>query len=678
MMLDLRLIENGYLHVGVVGYSENKQKEIMEAFKGLNFQSVVGYKSFSALKEDVLKGRIQWVFSTPKDAYDINLEQFMEEVYEKLELMPLVFSVLINYNDLRQLPALFACGLFTWHPDKGVPEYTRQSLWRLKRKISQVHGIGPLISYLFFRTYLKEKNLWQEMTVLCENMIKYFPYEDLIKAHLLEAYICSGQKAKSEALLHNLENFEQVSSVRLTELRKHLLSAAKPTISHLSERYNFTTALVVHANKTQRYMLQDILQQFGFKNILLCQDGQQAWEHITKEKIDFTIIDWNCENLSAANLLQRIRLCGYWEFPIIVQANNLKPSEIQLIKLYGVACCVPNVSNQFFHKMVISWNLVQGKEPSEAQGIERKVLERLGVRDVPRAIRYFEKYLRVASRDPGKEKLLLAQIEMAKGNYLDARYLLLEARNETKVNIVKVDTMIAQCLFALGDYAGVISLLKRIKKHAVNMIEVDTLLARSHLRIGDLTSAMRIVNEEAQIDGEHPWVLRVMAKAFALNENLDRVDQISHKINMAISIRDCLNLGRVYCNNDALFQKGVNLYRTCLDLCEKYDKPLKDTVELNLAIAYIFDRKLDLAIAHFEQVAEVSEQLKMVYEKVQEFLGEPSAKVPEFKFISFERVADFRENYLKKHEIELVETPTVSKDSSLLFLRGIFPKHKAA
>ena len=92
----------------------------------------------------------------------------------------------------------------------------------------------------------------------------------------------------------------------------------------------------------------------------------------------------------------------------------MRPAEAQLVKQYGVAACVPNVSNKLLLEMSISWTMVQSREPTEAQGLERKIIERLGKHDIPRAKRYFEKYLRVASRDPGKEKYYLHRLNLCK------------------------------------------------------------------------------------------------------------------------------------------------------------------------------------------------------------------------------------------------------------------------
>ena len=157
MMLNLKLIENGYLRVGVVAHSEEKRKELEEGFRGLNFHSVVGVENFEAARNEIKRGRLQWVFSTLKDDTGASIEDFIDDIYQDLNMIPVVFSVVVGPNDLRHLPRLFAKGLFTWHPDKGVPEYTRQSLWRLKERLPKCTALVPSFPIYFYEATLKKR-----------------------------------------------------------------------------------------------------------------------------------------------------------------------------------------------------------------------------------------------------------------------------------------------------------------------------------------------------------------------------------------------------------------------------------------------------------------------------------------------------------------------------------------
>ncbi|NRA67874.1 MAG: response regulator [Pseudobacteriovorax sp.] len=671
-MLNLRLIENGYLRIGVVGSSEEKQTEITQAFEGLGFQTVIPYESFAAIKEDVFLGKIQWVFSTLKDETEASLLDLMSETYAHHRHLNIVFSALLGPNEQRHIPSAFAAGLFTWHPDKGVSEYTRQSLWRLKRKIGQVHGVGPLIPYLFLRAYLKNKAQWADMVTLCRRMVRHFPYEDLIKVHLIEALHCCGHSHEAGELLKDMEYFEPGLAGQIADLRTRLAISSHEESHRLAPRFGLKHVVIVHADHEMTMLLERICRTYGFEHIEICEHIEAAWQRVRKDSVDLMILDWECEGVSASNLLQRIRLSGYWEFPILVQAHKVNVSESKLLSLYGVAHCLPKSKDELLHEMSIAWTIVQSKEPTEAQGIERKIKERLSRRDTPRARRFLERYISVASRNTAKEKLLQAHIELVDGNFLDAKYLLMEARNEPKSNVVAVDSMMAQCLFGLDDFPGALSILKRIKKYAVNQIEMNCLMARCLLRLGDVNAAQKVMIEAAGIDENHPWVLRTNAKIRLLTEDLSVIESIKDKIDLTSFVGDCINLAIVYCLSNQSVTRGVNLLKICQEISKAHGLRCLDWAEINLAIAYLRSSNFDLAKAHLDLASLKTHP--MLAEKYGQLLVQIEAHGSDESRLSYE-YCDPKHEFFDGQIEETKDRSTQDIDdveSDMILLRGIF------
>ena len=133
---------------------------------------------------------------------------------------PILFSALIPPNESHHIPELFTKGLFSWHPDKGVSEYTRQSIWRLKRKTGHVNGLAAMIPYIFYRNYLKQKSSWDDLVELCEQMIRCYRYEDVIKLHLVEAYIRAGHSKKGKRLLREIEYLNHLYPHKLLKFER--------------------------------------------------------------------------------------------------------------------------------------------------------------------------------------------------------------------------------------------------------------------------------------------------------------------------------------------------------------------------------------------------------------------------------------------------------------------------
>ncbi len=65
--------------------------------------------------------------------------------------------------------------------------------------------------------------------------------------------------------------------------------------------------LVVDDFSTMRRIIKNILRQIGFNDIVEADDGQNAWEVLNRDKIDFIISDWNMPNMTGIELLRKVR-----------------------------------------------------------------------------------------------------------------------------------------------------------------------------------------------------------------------------------------------------------------------------------------------------------------------------------------------------------------------------------
>lgn len=66
--------------------------------------------------------------------------------------------------------------------------------------------------------------------------------------------------------------------------------------------------LVVDDFSTIRKIMTECLNEIGYDNIVEAEDGEQAWEVLSQEKIDFIISDWYMPRMSGVELLRKVRL----------------------------------------------------------------------------------------------------------------------------------------------------------------------------------------------------------------------------------------------------------------------------------------------------------------------------------------------------------------------------------
>lgn len=598
-MINLKLLENGYLRVAVVGSSSEKAAEFASAFDGLGFRSVTLFEDFESCESALSKGLVDWVFASYKDKVGSCILDSMERVYSNPRHAEVIFSMMVLNHEKNYLSSAFAAGLFTWHPDKGVAEYTRQSLWRLKRKARQVRGRAALIPYLFLRSYLKETTQWSALVLLGESILKHYPHEDLVKVQLAETLLCVGRKEEATRLLDTARSHDPALAQAFHRLQKSLPATSYP--DSLAASYNLKTLVYLGSVTPDLPDRLELFKKFGFEEVHHVTHGEKVWEIIRKENPDLLIMNWSNEGLSSANLLQRIRLCGYWDIPIIVEAKEIERDATRLAKYYGVAHTIKENSDLRFLSITLAWTIAQSQRPTESQSLERKIKERLGTRDLSQAKQYFEKYLAVSNRDSAKEKLLQAQIQLAQGQYLDVRYLLMEARQEAAVDPVLIDILLAQSYFGLGDFSSALQILTRIKKLGPNVIEINCLIVRCHLRLGDIKKAKQVIKEAKACDADHPWVLRMGAKIALLSEDTQVLSKIKSAISIPMLLSDCMNLGLTYCLDNSQVGRGLKLLKICRDLASIYDEVLIDWLEYNIAVVYYRSDNLKLAARHLER-----------------------------------------------------------------------------
>lgn len=95
--------------------------------------------------------------------------------------------------------------------------------------------------------------------------------------------------------------------------------------------------LIVDDFKTMLRIVDGLLRQLGFKNILEATDGKMALEKLKSEKFDMILSDWNMEPMSGFDLLKAVRAdADLKAIPMILITAESKPENIIAAKQAGV------------------------------------------------------------------------------------------------------------------------------------------------------------------------------------------------------------------------------------------------------------------------------------------------------------------------------------------------------
>ena len=75
----------------------------------------------------------------------------------------------------------------------------------------------------------------------------------------------------------------------------------------MSDVYAKLAVLVVDDHRTMVLIVKGLLQQIGFVDIDMAEDGVTALAKLEKKKYDIVISDWNMPNMDGLELLKRVR-----------------------------------------------------------------------------------------------------------------------------------------------------------------------------------------------------------------------------------------------------------------------------------------------------------------------------------------------------------------------------------
>lgn len=92
--------------------------------------------------------------------------------------------------------------------------------------------------------------------------------------------------------------------------------------------------LVVDDSPTMRRIVINALKTFGYTEVVEAGDGQEGFEMLNNNEIDFVITDWNMPNMSGLDLTKAIRSSDkYKNVPILmVTTRGLKQDIIEALK----------------------------------------------------------------------------------------------------------------------------------------------------------------------------------------------------------------------------------------------------------------------------------------------------------------------------------------------------------
>ncbi|MDA0689018.1 MAG: response regulator [Proteobacteria bacterium] len=96
--------------------------------------------------------------------------------------------------------------------------------------------------------------------------------------------------------------------------------------------------LVVDDHESMRWIIKQALNDLGFKNVEMADDGSTALPKLKSGKFDFLVSDWNMPKMQGIDLLKAVRSDSELsDLPVLMIAEEAKKAEILEAARSGVS-----------------------------------------------------------------------------------------------------------------------------------------------------------------------------------------------------------------------------------------------------------------------------------------------------------------------------------------------------
>jgi two-component system chemotaxis response regulator CheY len=352
--------------------------------------------------------------------------------------------------------------------------------------------------------------------------------------------------------------------------------------------------VIVDDAASMRKTLLYMLRYLGYRNIAVAEDGKEAWEIITKERIDLVISDWNMPGMTGIELLYRIRTSSEYErLPFIMVREEM--DEESLAQAAGIdldsSILKPLVPKELEEKIALVLN--NRNNPSDYQRHVNTARELVRENRSEEAL---SQYGAAIALDPERAMAysFLAELheQLSERDKARSAYEKAVSVNPRYIRALNGLTKIYSEEGSKEKLFLVLSLLIDISPEDPERLFI---LGKLAMEINNKERARSYLMQAVELEPHNEERLYEAAKLFLDSEMLDETEKL-FDILMARSPRnyDYVNCSGDICRKRGKYDKARNLFMTALKLAED------ETIHCNLARLYIDMGSRRLAEYHLE------------------------------------------------------------------------------
>jgi CheY-like chemotaxis protein/Flp pilus assembly protein TadD len=570
--------------------SGNVRGMISDVIKSLGFSSVQAMDSLKSALGYLEVEAADWVIAPVQPSEQINAMNFMRLLNEHEKFRDTVFTLLIDENEAVHLPKAFELGLLSWHSKSNM---TKDGLVREFKDLFEIcrnhDGNRVFVAFEYLQMYLRSAAQGELLVEACQELVHANPTSAFAVFSLAQNQFALG---KRDDLLKTLGHARASEIPGWEKMAKELLSEGE----EVQLRLPIKRVLVVDPDESIHNLIRDTLLKHSYEpEIRFEVDGESAikWAE-ANPAIDLVIQDWRIPVLTGHVFLQRLRQMHAKMIPVVVLSSLLKRDDVPILNEMSVSTGVEKPFDEKVFVKSVFQALLQHSSPTTPKWIERKIIEKLALRDT-NAVQKLYRRLHDHPQCTDDQRMYVQALRFYHAADFEAAKVLCAKAIQMGGEQIKTFTLLGRCLNHLRDFDGAIKCFERAQSLSPKNIERLCELAEAHSEAGHAAEAAQALDQAKQIDETSQVVVGAEAKMEIAKGNIEKARELMFHLGSIDQLVSDMNGSAVAWVRVGQFEKGVELYNRTLEAIPEDQQVTFSRVIYNLALA--FSRKGDLASA---------------------------------------------------------------------------------
>ena len=622
MSVGKKLIDRS-AQVVIVESSSSSRGVMGDIVKQLGFKEVQFMDTVKSVLSYLEVEKADWVIAPLGLNQGVTLMHVLELAGKFKKLGQVLYSALIEPEQLKFLPKCFEMGLFSYHDRQFTKDSLKNELSEVLNKISDFQGDVVLSASTYAEKALKSSDSKSSLVSLFERLVDFYPNSKEIFIAYAKAQLFAERKDEAKRLLGLARRYGYEEWAQVAE--EYFPAEEIPDV-----KFEIKEVVVVDPDEQMQEQLKRAISKISTSEIKLFRDGKEAFDYLVDAKPDLLIQEWAVPKLTGAFFLQRIRSLGHHLLPIVVHSSRISKQDLPLLTEMGVTGIIEKQPDEAPFLQSLEQLLQEERNPENLAVMERRIQQLLLAGKIQEAAPFLNQFQNHPRAHRGQIKLMQGMYFYAKEEFETAKIHLIEAI-KLDADPIRSLTLLGRIFARLKNFYDAARCLQKAQELSPKNVQRLCEIAEAQFELEDRTQAFATVERAQMLDAGSDQVLSAQAQFATRDGDVSKASGIiSSMARPACFVADMNNTAVAYVHADS-FERGLQLYGQTLAAIPEQEKELKAKVSYNLALGLVKASELEGALnvineTQWEQFG-IGIKAKALRDKIESALKHQSVEV---------------------------------------------------